>query len=403
MDTPARIIPFLLIIQVVILLYVIGWRRLKSRLPKDGLNKEIRFQRSKRTQAPAEEEPGPAIPAVRFIRWSLTGEQLIGALKPNLYEANPFRVLGLGPNATPEEINSRYRAIRVGVVEKAYDDLSGVQRILSPDNAEKAAQYLQDPVNRFFSWLFWFWGNEGTDAPGLVALHDSAIRLHGRALAKSGTNLTLADETRMWNLAIDKWQHLLSRDDFVNAVREKAEHIGDPRFSHEVLSSILACLPPALLHINGELAVDEVKRGDNDRAYMHANITGYYFTLVDRSKAQNACVAGVRTHLGHLVHNFEKEESETDPLGASRKLLAAVEKPIYTLRLLLPEDHPALGLHCNAVAEALSNALIRYGNATRDWAGVLPLFKRAENLCTGPVIEARFEKNRRTVERLALK
>lgn len=342
-----------------------------------------------------------ATPLVEPIRWTSTGANLTNALKAHLYEHNPFRILGLEPDATIRQIDQRSRAIRVGAISKIDDPLVDLYAPPSSQAAESAAVNLHDPINRFFAWVFWFWAKGPAGSLDLASLHDSTILTHAQALTPYSGNSamkrrpSLPLEILLWDKVMDGWQHLLSKEVFLEELRRKAQELDDPRLTDEAVASIVSTLPAALLCLNGELAVHSARTGDLKRANMHADIVKSFFCDQDQRAAAEASVAGARSQLRQVVAEAGKGSSDPRDLAhACNDLLSEAEEPLQVLDLIMPKDHPAIEHHHDAVATKALDMIITYGNNTADWRIAFEVLSSVMEVSRGSEARERVSRNR---------
>jgi curved DNA-binding protein CbpA len=94
-----------------------------------------------------------------------------------LIEKNPFRILGLSVNASEKEIAKRISDLEIFAEmgkSKSYDSdlefLSPIDR--TPELIKEASQKIEQPKNKFYQSLWWFWPSNAVDELAIDVLQD---------------------------------------------------------------------------------------------------------------------------------------------------------------------------------------------------------------------------------------
>ena len=344
---------------------------------------------------------------MRVANWP----DLLSSLQPDLYRSNAYRLLGLSVEATTRQIDQRSGLIKVGMAVDSDSPLSTLYGPPTPEEAEAAAKHLHDPVNQFFHWLFWLWTAEekgGAAGPDdIVALHDSAILSHAKALASEETaratkdKSALGQEEALWGECLGCWEQVVFREDFLTRLSERAESLDDPRLTKHLIEGTEIILPAALLALNGRQAVRASEDGDRARAEMHVRLLRSHFQSWDQERAAEEAVARVRDSLHQMLEEAGSDCSDNPAklAGACADLLSRAEKPLLTLDLVLPVGYPAIEMHHDEVALKVLEMQIAYAKATDDWRRSLDLLQQAAAVARGDQARSRLAENTTIVQR----
>jgi len=108
--------------------------------------------------------------------------QLLGAIGPDLYRTNSFRVVGMPVDATERTLAKQ--AERLKMRERLAGGLEAIRGALAlrpapdADSVREAMQRLRDPERRLVDELFWFWPTSSGDTGDDLAPSSSGKENH---------------------------------------------------------------------------------------------------------------------------------------------------------------------------------------------------------------------------------
>lgn len=241
-------------------------------------------------------------PLSNDFRMTSQAQQLLQAVRADLYRVNAFRLAQLPAHASARELERRLEKIKMlARLDSAAETLRGPLALVPPpdlDAMRGAIERLRDPEVRLIDELFWFWPeNAGpeTDDPALAALaqgdvaaarrlwlessqrvppsavaqhnlavlaHLMALDLEHRALAsgKSLDNYLSRLRDQSWTEAWKHWQIVLAQPHFWERLRQRLADLNEPQLPATLADELQQALPVALLGINAELAVRWAER-----------------------------------------------------------------------------------------------------------------------------------------------
>lgn len=345
-------------------------------------------------------------------------EPLLALARADLYARNPFRVLGVGVDASRQDIErvQRRRAMQaqLGLEEGSSEGVFPVHP--DPDADRAALEALGRPVDRLLYELFWFWPlDERDEAPAaldrgdlegavaawertigthpVAARHNLAVLHHARALSQTLDDGSQGDARR----ALELWNVLAGERSFWRAVEARAEAIGDRQVTTDLVSQVRGTLPTALLLIHANEAVELARTGSGPEARRHIElIRGSAFDADSREAALRRALSPARRRLTGTIDRARRRWEAAPETGAKEAMeLERVGLGIVRmLDLILPEDDlTRRGIH-DDLAEALADGIIAYGNITEDWPRAAELLGSIIDIAEGDTIRERIERNR---------
>jgi hypothetical protein len=217
-----------------------------------------------------------------------------GTIGPQLYQTNPFRVLGLSVEATVPEIRRRVdllqKSLTLEIAVPTKPSPLPLDVLPTSDLLLESLQRIRDPERRLIDELFWLWPQQpGGEDPAHIALsngdmdsaiefwranycgvgcHNLAVFSHAQALdlemARQQRSLTLEEESRrdqLWRYALQHWRNLGSDNAFWDRFDLRVDHLNDPRFSRADAITVRQHLWLAVLSINAKLAIGARRDG----------------------------------------------------------------------------------------------------------------------------------------------
>jgi hypothetical protein len=324
---------------------------------------------------------------------------LLDAARPTLYQANAFRITGLGVHASPREIARQ--ADRMEITARLGGD---VPRSASPfaiapppdrDVVRDAIDRLRSPERRLLEELFWFWPHDPADPKSDVALrllargdvggaidiwksvvlsgsdgcaerHNLAVYAHLRALETPAAG----DAEQLWADALRHWKELLADDTHWSRLASRIAELDDPRLTTGLARRIRNDMPRVLVSISGAIAMEAAERNDLATVRRQAKVVrGWGFDAQIVRETLQTAIAPVRQRLRARCAAVNTE-AKANPRIAD----AVVQKAMTEVSSLLlvfdfffePGDLMRDGVH-DEVATALFEAVIEYVSETQAW------------------------------------
>ncbi|GAA3928084.1 hypothetical protein GCM10023085_06570 [Actinomadura viridis] len=356
-----------------------------------------------------------------------TAAGLLSRVGPDLYRENPFRVAGLGVDATARDIRRRSEELQVKArLGTDPDPSSPLLPLVPPPDlaaAREAMQRLRDPVARLQDELFWFWpapdgdpdegldalragapdraervwGRAGSGPAAAVARHNLAVLLHARALDADGLPATGRD---LWRRALTAWSAVLDDAAFWDLVTERARRAADPRLGSGTARDLRDRLPAALLSVSARLAVRVAREDGGADAAWHADLMtrcGFPDALVTTALRDAAGTDTSRLRsLGEAALAKATAEPSRGAEQAARVLDQAAPGLAGLEAVLPPGDSLLQGIQDEVAAHAMRCAVL-YVNETGDFPAALPLLERALDTAATEANRAHVERNLATV------
>ncbi len=348
---------------------------------------------------------------------------------PDLYRLNAFRILGLPIDVSSGDLSRRQRKMKM--LEKLGDDAAPRQAVILPlepapdsDAIRKANQRLHDPESRLVHEVFWFWPLDhqcSDDDRGLTLMRQADLRgahalwsqlardgqhkdvaTHNLAVLHHAVVLDMERELRgeerpdeksaarrdkHWQVALDHWAAVAKDeaawDRVVGRIEELRRDWNDPRFKVDVASRLRRTLPVVLLTISIRLAISSAKRGDVDGARKHlarAHIAGFDESLaaaiLDREAAP--LVEQIKQMCEPVPGKCKADAVHADTIA--QQLMIDTGPLLASICALLDNKHHLRGTACDAVAQAIRDCTIDYGNSTGGWERCVGLLKQAVSI-----------------------
>ena len=351
-------------------------------------------------------------------------EPLLNLLTRELYQINPFRVLGLPINASMKEIDRKKKSLGLSIeLGISPDQIRAGLLPLEPapdrELINKSIEQLRNPHSRLIYGLFWFWPlkhskNEGMNLlcekklkdalqywhekeslsnSGSIAKHNMAILYHLTALDIEHEVIEgVATEKEIeicnshWKSTYTRWLDLINSDFFGDCLSEHLQDIDDVRLTSHVVRNIRHTLPRALLSINAELAVNASSRDDSGEVKRHIDImnsSGFNDQIIQQvlRDATKPIVERIHSLCSSII-----EKSNSSPGEANKIVVALLNeiKPLLNSLYLLSPSVTSFVERCHdEVAAILRECVVIYGNETADWKECLKLSSEVESIALG--------------------
>lgn len=244
-------------------------------------------------------------------RSAVVCKPLLGAVGPDLYQCNAFRITGLPVDASTRDISKHANKIKM-MVELGHSGVAtgGAMPLQPPPTVHQiraAVETLKDPETRLVHELFWFWpqdfegggidpafhawaaGNgeaalriwtlkEYDPQAGPVARHNLAVFWHLAAVdgARNATGpidaTTSASIGEYWRMSVKRWSALVLDDQFWDRVTIRVRQIDDPRLTVGFARRLRAGLLEALGKIHLDFALRHTTNGNLELVSTHAEL-----------------------------------------------------------------------------------------------------------------------------------
>lgn len=318
--------------------------------------------------------PEPSTTASPAIAEPAAGEvldydALMTLANGNLYNTNPFRVLGLIASAGTRDVRRQRNRL------KMYRDFGGESPFRGPmppatvpDEfaTKRAADQLQDAEGRFLAEVFWFWDeppdpaapnglqklidgdHEGAvaawsaRADDFRALHNLAVYHHASAMElEQGEHepigrLREACEGH-WHAAFRAWNTLINRSEFWTALDERVEALDDPRLKATAVRRLRRLLPGALAASSAELAggLLDKERIESAARIIRTTLAGCEPDATERAfhRTADRLLQALNRLSTQRVADIEK--NPTEALTTARTMLQNAEPLLDALDVLL--------------------------------------------------------------------
>lgn len=343
-------------------------------------------------------------------------EPLLNLLTRELYQINPFRVLGLPINASMKEIDRKKKSLGLSIELGISPDQIGAGLLpLEPapdrDLINKSIEQLRNPHSRLIYGLFWFWPlnhsedegmnllcekklkdalkywseKESLSNSGSIAKHNMAILYHltsldieHKVIKGAATAKEIESCNSHWKSTYTRWLDIINSDFFGDCLSEHLQDIDDVRLTSDVVRNIRQTLPRALLSINAELAVNASCRDDYGEVKRHIDImnsSGFNDQIIQQvlRDATKPIVERIHSLCSPII-----EKSNSSPGEANKIVVALLNeiKPLLNSLYLLSPSVTSFVERCHdEVAAILRECVVIYGNETDDWKECLSLCK----------------------------
>ena len=239
------------------------------------------------------------------------------ATGPQLYAGNPFRCLGVPTLEGPRDVARRLEEFQPGTkrAKPASEWAFAPRTPLTPEQARRMAEEIQDGGARLLAELFWFWpGNypqESSD-PAIDALakgdveqaytfwlaaaakgspvaeHNMAVMFHYAALDREIDAGPLDEEAlSWWHAAGQHWGRALAADELWSRLAARVKRLEDPAVPAGAVGELRACLSGVVANVQAVAAVARTDRGDDHAAA--ALVSLLRRSSVPADQAERAC------------------------------------------------------------------------------------------------------------------
>ena len=320
--------------------------------------------------------------------------RLLEVAGPDLYRRNPFRVTGLGTDASPRDVRAR-RQLAVGVsalVGSAphRDDRLPLPDDPTPEQVRTAFDELGQTAHRLVGELFWWWGGPGAcGCPEVVhRLHDDAVHAHAAVLdLEAGEEpVNESKRARLWREAARAWGFALEHKDFWSHVDHRVRALADRSLDRSTVDGLRTAFARALLGPQVALAA---ARGD---AALVGLIGEWRLDVDVLADARTLAAQPLVDRLKALIGEFGDLVDRRQFGVMARRAPAELAEAVRELEQALPHrTHPRTARLREQAAVVLNNcALAMIDQRKPDQVRIRALLAEAERLAVD-------EETRRTV------
>ncbi len=355
---------------------------------------------------------------------------------PEIFQKNPFRILGLSVLAGARDVAKRVDALKLaeefgaGAPEWSF----APKQALTVEQIRTAAQELKEPASRLVQELFWFWPeNFPEDSSGdlalghlergeteqavglwhqaanggqLVALHNMAVYYHLQALEMEQQESPAEDKlVQFWFKALRFWGKIGGDEALWTQLRNRVKAMADARVTDEFVTQLQSKLTEALAKICAMLALKHAQEGRANRATLHAALVTHIHG--DTLGARRA----LEEHAGPTARRIEARSLEAEKRIAQEPANGQVEA-VALLRHCDGELH-LIELLCGRAADfyvevshglvdTALDCVVGYQRETFDDFGCLPVLLRLLDMEASPELKARVTQTFEAVYKNAL-
>lgn len=338
------------------------------------------------------------------------------------YQNNAFRILGLKPNVSMQEIMQRINEFKV----KKFLDMDVVYEYDFPwmgpldkseQNVLNALQRLENPVSRLREEIFWFWfetdcdkkainylkkndhraahktwnaviTSENSTKESMSAFMNQIILAHSSVIGEEceeeeknqkKKSTTLSEKHwKNWKFVISRFTLIASNKVFWEMVKNKAEKIDDPRLSSSKVDEIRNNFLQDIAEPNFTFMSDALISKDYERVKQHSSLLKEDWIPNESSipsevlrKGFNRILASQTDLLNRHAQNAAKElkkvekgdiDADNTIIKIYSKLIDNVTDIIYEGSLVDPNSISDFALAKNELAEVIRNCAIALNN-----------------------------------------
>ena len=356
--------------------------------------------------------------------------------RPDIYDGNPFRVLGLSVLAGTREVVKRVDELKLaeefgaGAPEWSF----APPEALTVEQIRSAAKDLKEPAARLIQEFFWFWPeNYPEDSTGdeglghlergetaqaveywqgaamqgqLAALHNMAVCYHRQALELERQVEPPEEELiQIWFKALRFWEKIGGDDALWMRVRGRVKKMADARVTDEFVTQLRATLPEALAKISAVLALSHGRQGRANRASLHAALVTHIHG--DTAGARRA----LEEYAGPTARRIEARSAEAETRLASAAgtgqaeavaLLRACDEDLRLIELLCGRTADYYVEVSHGLVDTALDCMVGYQRETYDDFGCLPVLLRLLDMEASPELKARVAQTFEAVYKNAL-
>lgn len=368
--------------------------------------------------------------------------QLIQAASPELYRQNPFRVLGVGVDATPGQMKKRQQELTV--LEKigtSPDDIMASLGSILPlggsvdgDLLRQAFQSLQEPGQRLFNEFFWFWPvdaasekdpalwelNEGRYQEAVafwkgefkrgssIAAHNLAVYYHllaidmeYLAIYQEFNDKQLEQKNGYWRQAYQFWLACYDKSEVWERMKERLQDVDDPRVDSIWIDVMREVVPAVILKISALNCIQAaVLRRPEDVDFHYQFMKGFDWSSPVVKASIRLSMEPLLDHIRMLCSFYDREAQHTPDniAGIIHQLGEQGRELLDTVDMFLEQgDGIREGIH-NDLAAQMQKLVVIYANQTEDWYESLTFMEETLDWAESPSVRHKIAQNLQTIK-----
>jgi len=348
---------------------------------------------------------------------------LLEMARPDIYEKNPFRILGLSVLAGARDVAKRVDELKLaeefgaGAPEWSF----APTKALTVEQIRTAAQELKEPAARLVQELFWFWPeNFPEDSTGdvalehlergetaqaveywqgaamqgqLAALHNMAVYYHRQALELELQEAPPEEELiQIWFKALRFWEKIGGEEALWTRLRARVKMMVDARVTDEFVTQLHATLPEALAKICAVLALAHGGQGWANRASLNAAlVTHIHGDTAGARRALEECAAPTARRIEGRSGETDKRIANAPASGQAEAvaLLRACDEDLRLIELLCGRASDYYVEVSHGLVDTTLDCVVAYQRETRDDFGCLPVLLRLLDMEASPELKVR--------------
>lgn len=348
---------------------------------------------------------------------------LLEQVGPEIYRANPFRLLGLPVLAGPRDVAKRADQLKLAAEFGVGDDVwsFGPAEVLPAEQIRTAAQALKEPAERLVLELFWFWGDsfpdeadgdlalehlalgetaaaveiwQGSAMQGrLAGLHNLAVYYHMQALELELQESPAEEELiQLWFKALRFWEKISGNDELWSRLRDRVKRMADARVTSEFVDQMQATLPEALAKICAGLVLSHARHGRLDRASLHAAlVTHIHGDTAGSRRALEEYAAPIARRIDARTVEAENRLAKSTRTGLEEALalLRQCDDDLRLIDLLCGRTADYYVEVSHGLVDAALGCVVAYQRETQDDFGCLPVLLHLLDKAALPELKSR--------------
>lgn len=368
--------------------------------------------------------------------------QLIKAASLALYRQNPFRVLGVGVEATPGQMKKRQQELTVleKIGTSPEDIMASLGSILplggsiDIDLLRQAFQSLQEPDQRLFNEFFWFWPvdtasekdtalwelNEGRYQEAVAfwkrefkrensfAAHNLAVYYHLLALDmeylaiyQEFTDKQLEQKDEYWRQAYQFWLACYDKSEVWEHMKERLQDIDDPRVDRLWIDAMREAMPAIILKTSALHCVQAAVSSRPQNVDFHYQfMKGFDWSSPIVKASIRLSMEPLIDHITMLCSFYGKEAQYTpDNIADNIHQLREQGRELLDMVDMFLEQGDGIreGIH-NDFALQMQKLVVIYANQTEDWYESLSLMEETLAFAESPSVRHKIAQDLQTIK-----
>jgi len=341
---------------------------------------------------------------------------------------NPFRVLGLPVNATDRQIAKQIGDIAIYAdmgksIEYDSDHFFSIKPIRTAESIQEAMQKIDQPNNKLFYALFWFWekSNNTVDEMAFEELKsgniEKAIEFWEKEVSKGLTSKNKSNHKNLsvLKLGLSTQSNKFDKNHFLNSLSLTGEFLANGHFE-DFTNTVLGLKHSVNLMEVTNQYIDEiismVKPHISTRKKSDIEVTTKELLFHFRTYPESIQNEIMQKFIGNQIHNIEREIEKSEHIrkekisyvnNAGFDLYKNTQGDLKQLQAVLSKSDIKYQLVADKLAEELIGCSIAYFNKYYDSIidpgdDSLKLLKYAKKIAVGDKIKDRITDNQPNME-----